>query len=162
MRDGRIAMKSIASIVGERSTVTVERDRSIVEAARLMAASNVGAVPVVDKGRLVGIFSERDALNRVVAAGLNPAATKVGEVMTSELIVAAAGESYEACLARMTQAHVRHLVVLDKVPGGSLAGIVSLRDLLAADIDEKTEAITLLNAYVHYIPADLERKVRPL
>jgi signal-transduction protein with cAMP-binding, CBS, and nucleotidyltransferase domain len=57
----------------------------------------------------------------------------------------------------MQQARVRHLIVLDK---GRLAGIVSLRDLLAADCDEKQEAITLLNAYVHYIPADIEAKLK--
>jgi CBS domain-containing protein len=153
-------MKTIKSIVGDRETVTVERNQSIVEVAKLMAAANIGAVPVVDRGRLVGIFSERDILTRVVAAGLDAGSTAVGDVMSSELIVAAAGESYEACLQRMTQAHVRHLIVLDKVPGGHLAGILSLRDLLAADIDEKDEAITLLNAYVHYIPADLDAKLR--
>jgi CBS domain-containing protein len=155
-------MKSIKSIVGDRTTITVESDRSIVEAARSMAASNIGALPVVEHDRLVGVFSERDVLTRVVAAGLDPGAVSVGSVMTRDLIVADAGESYDACLQRMTQAHVRHLIVLDRVPNGRLVGILSLRDLLAADIDEKDEAITLLNAYVHYIPADLESKVRPL
>jgi CBS domain-containing protein len=57
----------------------------------------------------------------------------------------------------MQQAHVRHLIVLD---GGRLSGMLSVRDLLAADIDDKQEAITLLNAYVHYIPADLQSKTR--
>ena len=54
----------------------------------------------------------------------------------------------------MRQSHVRHLIVLEK---GSLYGIASMRDVLAADIDEKSEAITLLNAYVHFIPADLNK-----
>jgi CBS domain-containing protein len=147
-------MKSIKAILGERATFTVERGASVTQAARQMAEHQIGALPVVDTGRLVGIFTERDVLTRIVAAGRNPDATAVGDVMSSELIVADVNESYEVCLNRMQQSHVRHLIVLDN---GALAGIASLRDVLAADLDEKSEAITLLNAYVHYIPADLNR-----
>lgn len=75
--------------------------------------------------------------------------------MTKELVVADVAESYDVCLQRMQQARVRHLIVLDR---GRLAGILSLRDLMAVDVSEKDEAITLLNAYVHYIPADLQVK----
>jgi CBS domain-containing protein len=147
-------MRSIKAILGERQTFTIERDASVASAAVLMTARQIGAVPVVDAGRLVGIFSERDLLTRVVAASRDPKTTTVGDVMSSHLIVADAREDYEACLARMQQSHVRHLIILED---GALAGIASMRDLLAADIDEKAEAITLLNAYVHYIPADLQR-----
>lgn len=150
-------MKSIKAIVGDRETVVVDPLLSTADASRLMAARNIGAVPVVDGDRLAGIFTERDVLTRVVAAGRNPSSTLVRDVMSTDLIVAEVGESYETCLSRMQQARVRHLIVLDR---GRLAGIVSLRDLLAADIDEKAEAITLLNAYVHYIPADMESKLK--
>jgi CBS domain-containing protein len=150
-------MRSIKAIVGDRETVVVDPLLSVEEAARVMAANNIGAVPVVDGERLVGIFTERDILTRIVAAGKNPSATAVKDVMSTELVVAEIGESYETCLNRMQQARVRHLIALDK---GRLAGIVSLRDILAADIDEKEEAITLLNAYVHYIPADVSSKLR--
>jgi CBS domain-containing protein len=145
-------MKSIKAIIGDRETVTVERTMSVRDAARLMAERNIGAVPVLDCERLAGIFSERDVLTRIVAAGCQPDSTPVGDVMSSNLVVAEVNESYETCLGRMQQSHVRHLIVLDQ---GRLAGILSLRDLLAADIDEKEEAIGLLNAYVHYIPVDL-------
>jgi CBS domain-containing protein len=127
------------------------------DAARLMAERKIGAVPVLDGERLAGIFSERDVLTRVVAAGCDPDATPVGDVMSSELVVADPAESYETCLSRMQQAHVRHVIVLDQ---GRLAGIVSLRDLLAVDINEKDEAIGLLNAYVHYIPADVDIRLK--
>jgi CBS domain-containing protein len=147
-------MKSIRDIIGDRQTVAVDAHASVSDVARQMAAHHIGAVPVVDDGRLVGIFSERDILTRVVAADRNPLHTTVSEVMSSQLIVADCDESYEACLSRMQQAHVRHLIVLEK---GGLAGIASFRDLLAADLDEKSEAITLLNAYVHYIPANLQK-----
>jgi CBS domain-containing protein len=150
-------MRSIKAIIGDRETVVVDPTVSIETAARAMAAHNIGAVPVVDGDRLSGIFTERDVLTRVVAASLDPATTSVGEVMSTDLVIAEVHESYESCLMRMQQARVRHLIVLDN---GRLAGIVSLRDILAADIDEKAEAITLLNAYVHYIPADVSSKLR--
>jgi len=150
-------MKSIKTIIGNRETVTVERSMHIRDAARLMADRHIGAVPVLDGERLAGIFSERDLLTRVVAAGCDPDSTLVGEVMSSDLVVADPGESYETGLSRMQQAHVRHLIVIDQ---GRLAGIVSLRDLLAADISEKDEAIGLLNAYVHYSPADLDVRLK--
>ena len=148
-------MKSIKAIVGQRETVTVNRFTSVREAAQMMSERQVGGVPVVDGERLVGIFTERDVMARVVAAGLDAEATLVGEVMSSGLVVAELTESYESCLNRMQQAHVRHLIVIDN---GRLAGILSLRDLMAVDIDEKAEAITLLNAYVHYIPVDMHAK----
>jgi len=147
-------MRSIKSILGERETVTVERTASVTSAARLMSERQIGALPVTDAGRVAGIFSERDVLTRVVAAGKNPETTPVGDVMSSGLIVADVSEDYETCMGRMQQARVRHLIVLDH---GALAGIASLRDVLAADLTEKDEAITLLNAYVHYIPADLQK-----
>ena len=92
-------------------------------------------------------------LTRIVAAGRDPDTTPVGDVMSTELVVGDVSESYEVCLARMQQAHVRHLIALQD---GRLAGIVSLRDVLAADIDEKAEELTMLNAYVHYIPAHMQ------
>jgi CBS domain-containing protein len=147
-------MKSIRSIVGARQTVTVDPSTSALAAARVMTAHQIGAVPVVDGERLRGIFTERDIMSRVVADGRDPTTTTVGDVMSTELVVAEVTEPCETCLGRMQQARVRHLIVLD---GGMLAGIVSLRDLLAADLDDKAEAITLLNAYVHYIPADLTK-----
>lgn len=148
-------MRSIRAILGERETIVVARSASIAEAARLMSAHHIGALPVLDNDRLVGIFTERDVLTRIVAAGRDPGTTLVGEVMSTELVVADLNESYEVCLARMQQAHVRHLVALQE---GRLAGIVSLRDVLAADVDEKAEELTLLNAYVHYIPANISSR----
>lgn len=150
-------MKCIKAIVEGRKTVTVAPTVSVTEASRVMAGHDIGAVPVVDGDRLAGIFTERDILARVVAAGLDCATTSVREVMSTGLVVADLNETYEACLQRMRQARVRHLIVLDC---GRLAGILSLRDLLAMDLDDKDEAIALLNAYVHYIPADMQAKAR--
>ena len=76
--------------------------------------------------------------------------------MTTDLITADVNETHDVCMRRMQQAHVRHLIVLES---GRLAGILSLRDLLGVEIDERDEAINLLNAYVHYIPADTPSRV---
>lgn len=152
-------MRSIRAILGDRATIVVARSASITDAARLMSAHHIGALPVLDDDRLVGIFTERDVLTRIVAASRNPDTTLVGDAMSTELVVADVNESHEVCLARMQQAHVRHLLALQE---GRLAGIVSLRDLMAADVNEKAEELTLLNAYVHYIPANMQvRTVRP-
>jgi len=147
-------MKSIRSIVAGRDTVTVDSKTSVLDAARVMSGRHIGAVPVVDGERLVGIFTERDVMARIVAEAREPRATLISEVMSTDLVVTEINETFEACLARMQQARVRHILVLDN---GRLAGIVSLRDLMAADLDDKDEAISLLNAYVHYIPADLSK-----
>jgi CBS domain-containing protein len=153
----RALMKSIKAIVADRETVVVDRLTSVIGAVQLMSERQIGAVPVLDGTRLVGIFTERDLMARVVAADRDPKVTTVGDVMSTDLVAGDLAESYETCLIRMQQAHVRHLIVLED---GRLAGIVSLRDLMAADLDDKDEAITLLNAYVHYIPADLSAKAK--
>jgi CBS domain-containing protein len=148
-------MKPISAVIQGQDTAVVPRQASVVDAVRIMTARNIGAVPVVEDERLVGIFTERDVMARVVAVGLDPKSTPVGDVMSPDLVTADVRDSCDTCLRRMQQARVRHLIVLDE---GRLAAILSLRDLLAVDADEKDEAINLLNAYVHYIPADLARK----
>ena len=107
-------MKSVKAIVGDRPTVTVGPLSSVTDAARLMAAHQVGGLPVVEGDRLVGIFTERDVLTRVVAAGRAPDDTRVTDVMSSDLVVAEVVESCEDCLSRMQRSRVRHLIVLDR------------------------------------------------
>ena len=148
-------MKSVKAIIEAQQTATVAPSTSVLDAAIMMARRGIGAVPVVEGERLAGIFTERDVLTRVVAAGVDPAATPVSAVMSTQLVIADIDEPYDVCLQRMQQARVRHLIALDH---GRLAGIVSLRDLLAIDLDEKDDAITLLNAYVHYVPAGTHAK----
>src|SRR5262245_9966468 len=142
-------MKSVREIVASQVVVVVDVLAPVDEAARLMASRQIGAVPVLDGSRLVGIFTERDALTRIVAAGVDPARTPVRDVMSSALVLANITESCEACLDRMKQSHIRHLIVLDN---DRMAGIVSMRDLMAVDLDDKLETITMLNAYVHSVP----------
>ena len=150
-------MKPIGPLVAGRDVVVVDMAASVTQAARIMSDNQIGAVPVVDGERVAGIFTERDVMSRVVAAGVNPTDTPVSAVMSTSLVVADVRDSHDVCLRRMQQARVRHLLVLDD---GRLAGVLSLRDLLALELDEKDEAVTLLNAYVHYVPADLSPKAR--
>jgi CBS domain-containing protein len=148
-------MKLVRDIVVGQDVITVHQQTSVTEAARVMASRGIGAVPVAEGDRVVGIFTERDALNRVLASSLDPATTPIGDVMTTVLVVANARETCAACLDRMRDARVRHLIVLDDE---RMVGVVSMRDLLAVDLDEKVDTITFLNAYVHDVPPDLANR----
>jgi CBS domain-containing protein len=143
-------MKTIGVLVAGRAELYhLGADQSVRDAARYMTERRVGAVSVLEGTRLVGVLSERDIMARVVAAGLDLDRTKVGDVMTRDLVVGEATDSHEDGLRKMKQAGCRHLPV---VQGGSLVGMVSQRDLLQVDLTEKDEEIRWLNAYIHFIP----------
>lgn len=148
-------MMSIKEFISNRSVFTVDRNVSVQAAVEYMAEKNIGAVSVMNGDRLVGIFSERDVINRVVAKGLNPVTTTVINVMTSTLVVATADETYESCLRKMKQANCRHLPVVE---GDKLVGFISLRDLLQVDISEKDDTIQFLNNYMFHVPAGVEKR----
>ena len=142
-------MKTIGALVGGREVYYVRAEMSVREVAAYMTERRVGAVAVLDGTRLAGIVSERDIMGRVVARGLDPDRTKVGEVMTKDLVVAHVPDSHEDGLRTMKQAGCRHLPVVE---GDRLVGMVSQRDLLQVDLTEKDEEIRWLNAYIHFIP----------
>ncbi len=144
-------MKTAGEIVRDKNLYFVRSGETVLNVAKLMADKNIGAVPVLsDDGRLLGIFSERDLLKRVIAKGLNPAEVKVDDVMTREIILALEDESYEECLAKMKKAGVRHLPVVDKE--NNLVGVLSMRDLMDVSLSEKTEKIEMLHTYIYYRP----------
>jgi CBS domain-containing protein len=151
-------MKPISSVVTDRTLLTVLKSITVSDAARFMAEKNIGAVPVVEGTRLVGIFSERDVITRVIAKGLDPATTKLEDVMTKKIVVAEANESYESCLKKMQQAHCRHLPV---VSGEQLVGIVSLRDLLMMDVSEKEQNLEYLHSYIYTVPPGAAKRYEP-
>lgn len=142
-------MPKIRDVIRGNKLYTVQPQQTVREAATYMTEARVGAVPVIEGDRLVGVFSERDLMTRVVTPGLNPDTTPVGSVMTKDIVVADADETTEACLARMKQLHVRHLPV---VSGDKLVGMLSVRNLLLLDASQKEEEIKWLNAYIHYSP----------
>jgi CBS domain-containing protein len=130
-------MKTLRDLVKDRKIYSVEAARTVLEAARYMMEHNIGAVPVLRNGALVGILSERDIMNRVVAVGRTPGTTAVSEVMTANPRAVPADETIEECLFIMREFGFRHLpIVEDK----DLKGIVSLRDVLmhqAAELDRQ-------------------------
>jgi CBS domain-containing protein len=133
----------------------MQGDATVQAAAEYMAENNIGAVPVMDGSRLVGIFSERDVINRVIAKSLAPAAVRVRDVMTKTIVVAESDETHEDCLRKMKQANCRHLPVVE---GETLLGVLSLRDLLQVEITEKDDKIEFLNNYMFHVPAGMEKK----
>lgn len=127
----------------------IESNITVLEAVRYMEQVRRGAVPVILDGQLVGMFSERDLMLRVILAGKDPRTTTVSDVMSKELVVAQATDSCRDCLAKMKQMHFRHLPVVEK---GKLVGILSLRDLMEAEAKGQARDIDMLNYYVGYAP----------
>lgn len=120
-------MTLIYDLVKDRKLYSVEADRTVLEAARFMMEHNIGALPVLRDGELVGIFSERDIMNRVVAVGRMPGTTKVSEVMTANPKTVAVDETLDNGLFLMREFGFRHILIAE---GKQLKGLVSLRDLL--------------------------------
>jgi CBS domain-containing protein len=120
-------MATIFDLVRDRRVYSIEADRTVVEAARFMMEHNIGALPVVRNEELVGIFSERDIMNRVVAVGRMPGQTRVSEVMTPNPRSVTTEETIDECLFLMREFGFRHLPICE---GRQLKGLVSLRDIL--------------------------------
>lgn len=139
-------MAKIYDLIKDNQPHTITADQTVLEAAREMVAGNIGAVPVLRDGELVGIFSERDIMKRVVAAGLDPARTRVSEVMTADPLTVDMREGIEHCMVLMKEHGFRHLPICD---GKKLKGIVSLRDILLRDLTEKDEEVRMMRAYIH-------------
>src|SRR5258708_11379393 len=126
-------MSTLRDLVKDRKVYSIEAGRTVLEAARFMMEHNIGALPVMRDGKLAGIFSERDVMNRVVAVGRTPGTTEVGEVMTANPRAVEADESIEECLFIMREFGFRHLPIIE---GEELKGLVSLRDLLMRQVAE--------------------------
>jgi CBS domain-containing protein len=129
--------------------VTAPPGASVLEAARIMTDARVGAIPIVEGDRILGIFSERDLMTRVLVAGRDAQRTRVTEVMTREVLTARPDDTRSECLERMRAARCRHLPVLED---GRLIAVLSLRDLLRDEIEEQHEEIEGLRAYLHQTP----------
>jgi CBS domain-containing protein len=141
-------MPTVRDILARKgaTVVTVPPSMSVFEAAQLMNERQFGAVVVTSGTKLEGIFTERDLMRRVVAARRDPASTTVGEVMTSGLVTTTLRASVEECAAIMTARRLRHLPIIE---GDTLAGIVSITDLLASQVEEQASTIAQLSSYVY-------------
>jgi CBS domain-containing protein len=139
----------ISHLLKDQSIVSVEIDQTVLEVAGLMVEHNIGAVPVLSQGQLVGIFSERDLMNRVVVPGKDPASTPVREVMTEDPLTVKPDDNLETCMTLMRRHSFRHLLVCQ---GRQLCGVVSLRDILLHDLNEKDDEVRMMRAYLHSTP----------
>jgi CBS domain-containing protein len=139
----------ICDLIKDQETYQAELGDTVLETVRAMVERNIGAVPVIHSGKLVGIFSERDLMRRVVAAGRDPRATCMAEVMTDDPLAVGTGEDLETCLTLMRRHGFRHLPVCHE---GQLVGIVSLRDILLHDLNEKDDEVRMMRAYIHSTP----------
>ncbi len=142
-------MKNIADLIGRRPLIHAESSESVRKVAQRMSEKKVGAVAVLAAGKLVGIFSERDLMTRVVARGLNPDETSVQEVMTRSIVVAEPVEDIDSALQKMNSIGCRHLPVVEE---GNLVGMISLRDLLVVEDEEHREKASFLSELVTYSP----------
>jgi CBS domain-containing protein len=140
-------MGQIGRILQRRSPVVhiVTPDQSVAEAVAVMASYEVGAVLVVQAGKLVGIFSERDVLRRVIAKRRDPATTRVGDVMTCDPVTAEPGEKRLDAVSKMQAVGCRHLPV---VVESSVIDMLSMRDLLFDELEERTGEVESLRRYI--------------
>ena len=125
--------------------VTVSTRASVMDAVRTMYGERIGAVAVVDDDRLIGIFSERDLMNRVVLERRNLDSTRVGDVMTAPVVTIERAMTADDALKLMDENHIRHLPVIN--PDGKLAGMLSVRSLLHEKVEELTDQLDSLEAY---------------
>ena len=119
---------------------------TVLQVANLMNERNIGGVVVLDGDTLAGIFTERDVLRRVVAAGLDPATTRVDAVMTAPVLTCPPDLTIDECASVMTTRGVRHLPVQE---AGRLTGIVTIRDLLAHQVSEQQATLEQMNQYLY-------------
>ncbi|HUM05607.1 MAG TPA: CBS domain-containing protein [Terriglobales bacterium] len=139
----------IRDLLKNQVTVSADIGRSVLEVAGMMVDHNIGAVPVLQDGLLIGIFSERDLMSRVVVPGKDPAQTLLREVMTEDPLTVAPGDNLETCMTLMRRHGFRHLPVCD---GRDLKGVISLRDVLLHDLNEKDDEVRMMRAYLHSLP----------
>lgn len=134
-----------------RGLVTASPAESALDASRRMCEAGVGAIVVLDGDSLVGIFSERDLMKRVVVEHRDPAETPVSAVMTREVVTADIEDKVDACEDKMRRAGCRHLPVLSS---GRVIGMISMRDLLRDELEEERHEVRELRAYLHQVPID--------
>ena len=143
-------METVQSILETKGSdvATIDRDATVGEAADLMTARKIGALVVTDGEKVVGIFTERDILGRVVARRRVPDETKVGDVMTSPTACCRRDTPIQECRAVMTDRGIRHLPVVED---GRLHGLISTRDIIAVEVATKEGTIESLQSTIDHL-----------
>lgn len=140
-------MRPLAQLIqGKKALVSVGPDDTVFTALTLLAQHDIGALLVLEEGRLVGIFSERDYARKIILRGKTSKDTLVREIMSERVSCVTLDESVEECMALMTGKHIRHLPVLSE--HNEVLGILSIGDLVKETISDQQFTIEQL---VHYI-----------
>jgi CBS domain-containing protein len=139
----------ICDLIKNQDTYQADIGQTVLETVRAMVERNIGAVPVLHNGQLVGIFSERDLMKRVVAESRDPRSTSLAEVMTDDPFTISLNEELGNCMSVMRRNNFRHLPVCHE---GKLVAMVSLRDILLQDLTDKDDEVRMMRAYIHSVP----------
>ena len=140
-------MKPVIELLKKRdaSVYQVAPDVMVFDGLKLLAEYEVGAMVVMDKGRLVGVLSERDYTRKVALQGRNSRETPVADIMTRDVITVTPQTGTKVCMALMSQKKIRHLPVVD---GAQVLGMISIRDIMDDIIADHEETIAQLHNYI--------------
>jgi CBS domain-containing protein len=143
----RQAMATVRDVIRKKGgdIFSISPDESVLEALKLMARHNVGALLVMTGGKVSGILSERDCIRKLELEGRNAKSTKVSEIMTSRVIFIDSAQALEECMALMLDKNIRHLPVYD---GEELLGLLSVRDVLKEVVDVQQVMLLQLERYI--------------
>ena len=136
-------MKKIHELLGDRKAFSVKPTMTVHQAVEYMCPRKIGAVAVCENNKVIGVFSERDLMRRVVLLGLDAHATPVAEVMSHPVVSVLRDENHSTARSLMMGRNFRHLVVVDE--SDQLQGFVSMRDLIEEDLNESRELVQKLN-----------------
>jgi len=141
-------MKTLKQLLAAKGNqvYSIGPDAKVIEALQLMAQKDVGALVVMEGGRLVGMLSERDYARKVILHGRSSQDVPVRDIMTSDVITIDPGKTIEDCMGLVTQRRIRHLPVCE---GEKLIGLVSIGDLVKEVIADQEQTIKQLESYIH-------------
>jgi CBS domain-containing protein len=138
---------SVGGVLAHKGSAvwSIAPNAMVFDAIQLMAEKNVGALPVVEDGKLVGIISERDYTRKLILKGKSSKETPIKDIMTQELLTVQPGDSISECMRLMTDKRVRHLPVIEE---DKMVGLVSIGDLVRRIISAQSATIDNLEKYI--------------
>jgi CBS domain-containing protein len=141
-------MTTVKQLLAEKGNTvwTVGPDQTVLDAIRILAEKDIGALVVVEADRPIGIFSERDYVRKVFVKGKTSPTTLVREVMSAPVISVGLAATVEQCMATMSSRRIRHLPVVEN---GRLVGMLSMTDIVDHIIREQHQLIEQLESYIH-------------
>lgn len=139
-------VKQLLEVSQSHRLFTVDPSATVIEVVKLLARENVGAVVVLDGGKLAGIVSERDVTRKIFLQGTNPNVDKVDQIMTRQVITVSPTASTRDCLVMMTAKNIRQLPVVE---AGHVVGLISIRDIVNDIIAAQDQTISQLSSYIN-------------